>query len=354
MHGFEEAEELLGNNLSIFHNEEQLKNDVGPFNRKVIEKGYNTGEVDHIRRDGTMFPTQMTTTMLRDENGNPIAIAGVATDITDRKQAEEELAKHREHLEEMVEQRTKELKDAQEDLVRAERLATLGQFSGNISHELRNPLGVIDSSIYYLKMKLRDEDEKVTEHLDRIKSSVGSATGIIQSLLDLTRIKEPQLKKLDLMQITSEAINTSKVPTKVKAIQTFADQEIFVNADEEQLRMAFENIITNAVDAMAGEGILTVTVHATAQGKTEVSFADTGPGIAPENLDKVFQPLFSTKAKGIGFGLSITKMIIEKHGGTIQARSEPGEGATIIVRLPLFGDIKAKGENENPKCDTGE
>lgn len=93
MHGYEEANELIGQNLSIFHNKEQLKNDVEPFSREVKKNGYYKGEVGHIRRDGTIFPTQMTTTLLRDENDNPIAISGVATDITERKQAEKSLRK---------------------------------------------------------------------------------------------------------------------------------------------------------------------------------------------------------------------------------------------------------------------
>jgi len=103
--------------------------------------------------------------------------------------------------------------------------------------------------------------------------------------------------------------------------------------------MAFNNIIKNAVESMDGGGTLTVVVRRDAGGQAEVSFADTGAGIDPENLDEVFNPLFSTKVKGIGFGLSIAKTIIDKHGGTIEARSEPGNGAVFTIRLPLYADI---------------
>jgi PAS domain S-box-containing protein len=252
------------------------------------------------------------------ESDNTQMILLAIEDITERKQAEKQLKEYSQHL------------------VRSERLATLGQFSGNISHELRNPLGVIDSSIYYLKTKLKDADEKTLEHLDRIRASVDGATATIDSLLNLTRMREPRLARLDLIAVTADAINTSKVPATVNVIQSFPEQEVLVNADHEQLVMAFKNVITNAIDAMGGVGMLTVTIHRTADGQAEVSFADTGPGIAAENLDKVFQPLFSTKAKGFGFGLSIAKMVIDSHGGTIEAKAEPGKGATIIIRLPLY------------------
>jgi len=231
-----------------------------------------------------------------------------------------------------------QLQQIQEKLLTSERLATLGQFSGNISHELRNPLGVIDSSVYYLKTRLKDADGKVHEHLDRIKSSVRSSTSIIESLLNLTRMEEPRLGRLDLIAIISDAIATSKVPGEVNVIRNFPEQEVPLNADGEQLRMAFKNIIKNAVEAMDGQGTLSVTAHTNADGKAEVSFADSGSGITTENLERVFQPLFSTKAKGIGFGLSIVMAIIEKHGGTIEAKSEPGKGANIIIRLPLYID----------------
>ncbi len=231
-----------------------------------------------------------------------------------------------------------QLSQMQERLLASERLATLGQLSGSISHELRNPLGVIDSSVYYLKSKLKGLDEKALVHLDRIKSGVSSSTAIIESLLNLTRLKEPQLTRLDLIAVTSDAIGASKIPASVRVVKSFPEQEVTVNADHEQLRMAFNNIIRNAVQAMDGEGTLTVTVRGTPDKQAELSFADTGSGIAVDNLENVFQPLFSTRAKGIGFGLSIVKMIIEKHGGSVEAESEPGKGANIIIRLPLYAD----------------
>jgi signal transduction histidine kinase len=254
------------------------------------------------------------------------------------KKLEEELKKHRDHLQELVAERTSELREAQDALLRAERLATLGQISGSISHELRNPLGVIDSSVYYLRMKLKDADKKVHEHLDRIKLSVSNATAIIESMLNLTRMKVPALTKLDLKAVTYDAVSTCKLPKTVISRLDFPEGEVLVNGDHELIRMAFENIIKNAVEAMEAGGTLTVTIRTLADGWAEASFADTGPGIAAEDLDKVFQSLFSRKTKGIGLGLSITKMVVDKHGGTIEAKSEPGKGTTIIIHLPLYAD----------------
>lgn len=246
------------------------------------------------------------------------------------------LGEYAEHLEEMVDKRTEELQESQEKLLVSERLATLGQLSGSISHELRNPLSVVDSSVYYLKIRLKDADEKVRQHLDRIKSSVDNSTAIIESLLNLTRMKEPMMAKLDITALTTNAGAASKVPAAVNVIRNFPEKEVWVNADREQLHIVFQNIVKNAVEAMDGKGTLTLTTRRTARGMAEVSFADTGPGVAPENLGKIFQPLFSTKATGIGFGLSIARMIIEKHGGKIIVQSEPEKGTAIIIRLPLY------------------
>ncbi len=301
----------------------------------------------------SLKPNAYTETDLRiaERVGNQIAGAIVNVLLfAERNRAGEELRKAHEMLEKRVEERTAELSKAnellkqeiaereqmQEKLLISERLATLGLFSGSISHELKNPLSTIDSSVYYLKTKLKDADEKVRTHFDRIKSSVGSSLAIIDSLRNLTQIKEPRLQRTDLKSVTLDAIVNSEVPGTVNVIRNITEQEVLVNADPEQLKMAFKNIVKNAIQAMDGKGTLEVTVGKI-DDQAELSFTDTGPGIAPENIDKIFQPLFSTKAKGLGFGLSIAKMIIDKHGGSIQAKPEPGKGATILIRLSLSG-----------------
>ncbi|MDY7075513.1 MAG: PAS domain S-box protein [Chloroflexota bacterium] len=293
-------------------------------------------------------------TVLQHRDGSKIEVevnAGIITyqgwpadfvfiqDITERKRAEEELARYREQLEELVKERTRELQDAQEKLVAAERLAVLGRFSGSVSHELRNPLGVIDSSVYYLKMKLEEPDPKVAQHLDRIQTHVQRATAIIESLRNLTQIHTPRKVRIDLASVIDRAVSTSQVPGSVELVRETPQEKWYVDADREQLHMAFENIIRNAVEAMEGQGKLTILARAVSPAGrpfAQISFADTGPGIEPDHLDKIFQPLFSTKVTGLGFGLAICQQIIERHGGTVEAQSEPGQGATFVVRLPLL------------------
>ena len=243
---------------------------------------------------------------------------------------------------EIVEERTKELQEAQEELVRKERLAVLGHFAGSLAHELRNPLGVIDSSVYYLKMKLGDRDAKVGQHLERIKASVASATAIIESLLNLSRLKKPDVTRHDLVCIVAESLDRSKIPDTVVVTRHFPAEEIPVKVEREQIRLALENIIKNGIEALDAAGTLSVTLRKTANGQAELIVQDSGAGIPPEHLAKIFRPLFSTKVQGIGFGLSITKMIIENHGGTIAAESEPGKGAAFIITLPLV----AAGEQQ--------
>lgn len=256
-------------------------------------------------------------------------------DITDRRAAEKKIQEYASQLEEKVEERTRELKKAQEELLVKERLALLGHFAGSISHELRNPLAAIDASVYYLNMTLGGHDDKTAVHLGRIRSNVKKSTDIIQSLLNLSRMEKPKTTRKNLTDLISETLRSAKIPDPIEVRFDPPEKPVFVDIDPEQIRMALKNIIQNALQAMDESGALTIAVGGLEAGRVVLSVTDTGPGIAPEHLEKIFDPLFSTKTHGIGFGLSITKMIIENHGGTVVAESAPGKGATFTVIFPI-------------------
>jgi signal transduction histidine kinase len=249
--------------------------------------------------------------------------------------AEDELRHHREHLEDMVKKRTEQLQKTQENLLIAERLASLGKLAGSISHEIRNPLNVISTSAYYLKMKLNTDDVRVKQRIEFIESEVKKTLSIIDTILSLSGLKESHKERIGITNTLNDAIFDSKIPDTVEVVKEIPSEEIFLNADEGQFNIAFTNIVKNALDAMNNKGKLTLGIRKTEDEKVAVSFADTGAGIAYENINKVFQPLFTTKARGFGFGLSICKMIVDKHNGKVEIKSEQGKGSTVTLIFPL-------------------
>jgi len=260
-------------------------------------------------------------------------IVAVYDDITDRKQAKDELAKHREHLEEMVEERTKELKDAQEQLVRREKLAILGQLAGGVGHELRNPLGVISNAVYYLKMVQPDADETVKEYLETISEEVNRSTQIVSDLMDFSRIKSVEREETAVSDLISEVLEKQPVPENVKMATTIPSDLPPVFIDLRRIRQVFDNLITNACHAMPEGGKLNISAIAE-QDKVHVSFTDTGSGISEVNMEKVFEPLFTTKARGIGLGLAVSRNLVEANGGSIEVESAEDKGSTFTVILP--------------------
>lgn len=226
------------------------------------------------------------------------------------------------------------IRSSQEEMISMERLAVLGKISGSIAHEIRNPLGVIGSSAYYLKMKLKDMDDKSRSHIDRIIEEVWTSTTIIQSLQDMAKMKEPRKAGMYIANVIECGINASRMPRTVEVVMNVHESEYFVDVDKEQIQMVFKNILNNAVQAMNNKGTIWINADRANNKWVEVSFKDSGPGIAPEVLKKIFQPFFSSKTMGFGFGLTLCKMVVERHGGEIEAQSEVGEGTAFIVRLP--------------------
>jgi PAS domain S-box-containing protein len=285
-----------------------------------------------------------------------------------RKLAEDELARYRQHLEELVAERTEELKNAQEALVRQERLAAIGKVAGSMAHEIRNPLGAANNAVYFLNTTIADKLEgKPARHLDIIAREIARADAIITSVLDFTRGRETTPAPCRLSDILNQAIARAGLPKGVEIERQIPSGLPSLNVDPIQIGQVFLNLLTNAGQAMEGKGKITIEVpspksqvqspkEAVRGKRIAVSVTDSGPGIKPEDLNRVFEPLFSTKTVGIGLGLSVCKAFVEANGGTIEVRSEPGKGATFTVALPFANQARQEapvGSNREQNGETG-
>jgi signal transduction histidine kinase len=221
-------------------------------------------------------------------------------------------------------------------LQRSERLAAIGQVAGGVAHELRNPLNVVKTSVYYLLHANNPSPEKKAEHLQRIEKHVLLADGVITALSNFAKLPVPNRRPFALEQCLREALDTNPLPDPVQLTLDCPLTLPPALADSDQIRIVFANLLRNAREAMPQGGRLTVTAHAV-DGGIDIAVADTGVGIAPEQLGRVMEPLYSTKARGLGLGLAIARAIVEKNGGRLRLASQPGQGSTFTVFLPTAG-----------------
>jgi signal transduction histidine kinase len=255
--------------------------------------------------------------------------------LAERVRAEEALKEYSERLEEMVAERTQELRKAQEQLVRRERLAVLGQLAGGVAHELRNPLGAIKNATYFLNMALAEPSPRIKTALEILDKEVGTSERIINSLLDLARTRSPFRQPVDLNHAVQEALSRVAVPENVQVATQLDETFPTIPADPDQLAQVLGNLILNAVQAMPQGGHLNIQSLVPSPEWVAVSISDTGVGIPPENLGRLFEPLFTTKARGIGLGLALVKSLVEGHGGKVEVQSQVGKGSTFTVTLPI-------------------
>ncbi len=225
------------------------------------------------------------------------------------------------------------LKQAQDALVKREKLSTLGQISGGIAHELRNPLGVISNAVYFLQMTMAEGNKTVKEYLGIIQKEVQNAERIVRDLLDFMRVRPPEKEEVIVDTIIKEALNTYLIPENIKLNLDFKEEnEVFI--DINQIERCFSNLIHNAVQAMSpGGGELTIRTMSH-DNNVAIQFIDTGPGIPKGDLEHIFEPLFTTKARGIGLGLTVTKSLVEANGGKVLAESEEKRGSVFTIILP--------------------
>jgi signal transduction histidine kinase len=274
-------------------------------------------EYTFITKDGREFPAELSASVVKDASGKKVGFVAITKNITGRKQMEQQLFK-------------------------SERLAAIGELAAMIGHDLRNPLTGIIGAAYYLRTKASLKmDPKAREMLEIIEKDIAHSNKIINDLLEYSHEIKLEATETTPKQLAREAFALVTVPENVQVIN-LAEDEPKLKVDVDKLTRTFANVIKNAFDAMPVGGTLTVRCKRQ-DGNLNFIFGDTGVGMSKEVLDKIWSPLFTTKAKGMGFGLPICKRVIEAHGGKISVESAVGKGSTFTVTVPI-----------EPRVDGGE
>ncbi|XHH10206.1 MAG: PAS domain S-box protein [Candidatus Bathyarchaeia archaeon] len=316
---------------TVFNSENSVCPDCGVL--KIFDglEPVNRHDFHFINKQGKQKCVELIVTPIKDKNGSIVAALELAIDVTEKRRLE---SQHSTRLERLVESRTRQLKETQEKLVKTERLAAIGELAAMVGHDLRNPLTGMKAATYYLKGKTKnDSNPKVKEMLDLICDCIDQSNKIINDLLEYSRIIKLELTQNDPSMFITYALSTMQVPKNIKIIRQVKAQEL-VKFDSTKLLRVFINLIKNAFDAMPKGGNLSIISKQTSKNWI-VTFTDSGEGMSKETLQKLGTPLFTTKAKGMGFGIPICKRIVEAHGGRLLIDSTLGQGTTVTVKIPL-------------------
>jgi PAS domain S-box-containing protein len=280
------------------------------------KKGQCTFEYRFLHKDGTYRWIREEAKVIRDAAGNPVEVIGYWTDVTEQKRMEEALLK-------------------------SERLAAIGELAAMVGHDLRNPLTGIIGAAYYLKTEDGSKlSEGGKEMLQLIDEDVRRSDKIINDLLEYSKELRLDFSETDAKSITESALESVKIPKKIHLVSS-AKKEPKIKLDVDKMRRVFLNIIRNAVDAMPEGGTLRIAGRKS-NSDLEISVTDTGGGMTREVVKDIWNPLYTTKAKGIGLGLPIARRFVEAHGGCISVETKIGKGSTFTVTLPIKRDLKEK------------
>lgn len=229
----------------------------------------------------------------------------------------------------------REQRDRFRRMIRADRLATIGELAAGAAHEIRNPLTAVKSSLQYLTGKDRPASEK--KLLDIAIQETDRIDEILAALLSFSRPSEIKKERFDVIEIIEESLSLLSFQARsagVEVVTLLPGAPVLLNGDKSQIKQLFLNLFLNAIQAMGRGGKLGAEVITAAEGRVLVRVSDTGEGIPEDNMDKIFDPFFTTKKSGTGLGLSICYTIVKSHKGEIEIRSRSGEGTTVLITLP--------------------
>jgi two-component system NtrC family sensor kinase len=344
------AEDLLG-----FSIEELMKNKVKDLLPKEslplaikIGKALLAGEEIEqpyeqyiTKKDGTPVYVKMTTTLIK-ENGKPMFFMHIGRDVTREKELQQELQTAYQQLSESHEQ----LKLSQQQLIHAEKLTSLGQLAASIAHEVNNPLAGVLLYTQLLEKKIRGKNEvpidTAMDYLSKMEFELVRSTRLIRDLMDFAKQTPLEFQEINLNSVMDKALDLIAHSAKTQHIEVtreFDPKLPPLMGDSHQLHQVFTNLILNAVQVMPDGGKLTLSTSVTPENEIKAEVTDTGCGIPPENMGKLFTPFFTTKSevKGVGLGLAVSYGIIKNHKGRIEVASEVNKGTTFSVYLPLKG-----------------
>lgn len=342
MHG-KEPGEMNGRELIEFVRESERDAAMDAFSKayrsaKTQKGNFVDIEPHMIRVDtprGTRYLRLVPKAIKVMESDEMVGILNTVLDITENHMLQKELERHQQQLQQLVDERTEEIQTLQEEMLRDERLTTLGRLTSTVSHEIRNPLGTINSSFYIINERLKGMDFGVGRAVERGGRAIRRCDGIIEEMLDFTRTKGLEKRIVDISSWLEKLLDEVKVPENVSVIKLI-DNGLSAPVDAGRLYRCVLNILENSLTATReeSEGVIRVSARMTG-GRLEISIKDNGLGISKKLQKRVFDPLYSTKQNGIGMGLPVCKQVMELHGGSISLRSDKGKGATVILRLPL-------------------
>lgn len=328
------SEELIGRNVSILmpppyrdEHDGYLKRYRETGERRIIGIGRTA---EGRRKDGSVFPMDLAVSEV------PLPgrrlFTGVIRDITERVQAERRLSELNEALESRVAERTAQLQRMQEELVRKERLATLGQLAGGVAHEIRNPLGIIRNAVYFLEQSRTTDDPDALEAYDEVRRALARANHIISELLDYARDLKCEPTDFALDALIEEGFRGVDIPERIALKRPEQASRVLCRGDFGQIGRILTNFIGNAIDAMPEGGVLSV-VQRTQGLATIIEVKDTGVGISPEDLPHIFEPLYTRKTKGIGLGLAISRRYADLNNVELEVESDLNMGSTFRLVL---------------------